>query len=640
MSKRKTSLIIAGILLLSLLSVPLVLAQSYRFSLDENISHVYINQDGSVDVEYWLTFTCQPGAHAIDIVDIGMPNGHYVLDSAVADIGGVQLTDIRPSEYVKPGVEVHLSYDSIKPGKQGTLHFRINVGHMVYRDSEDADYASVEFSPTWFGSQYVTGTTHQEVHFHFPPGVTGDETKWHYREFTSWDTVDDRLVFTWVNPNARGDQQTMYGVSFPKRYVDTIYSVDWAKALAPLRGSIDFLGTNVFGWIASLLCFVAGVYVLVQARVLPPIKLRSGLAALLLQVVVALLAIGFIAPGFLKDFKFCFPLLALLLPIALVLWPISGWVGRQNRMNYLPPTMSIEGVGVKRGLTAVEASILLQMPLDRVLTMILFGLLKKGAVDITSQDPLRLERLKGDIKGLHDYEKRFMVAIAPDGHVHESKLQHAVVALIKSVNNKMRGFSRRETVAYYQDIVARAWQQVKEAETPEVKAQRFDDEFEWAMLDRDFDERTEEVFQEEDVPVPDWLERHIQDSDASRPPRPRPSAAPSARQPASARGKRAPLRLPTLPGATFANRLATQVEGMAAGLVSNVERFVSGVSRETNPPPVRKPLELGWDAPKGGGGGRRSGGGGGGWSGGGGGGGCACACACAGCACACAGGGR
>jgi len=121
MSKRKTSLIIAGILLLSLLSVPLVLAQSYRFSLDENISHVYINQDGSVDVEYWLTFTCQPGAHAIDIVDIGMPNGHYVLDSAVADIGGVQLTDIRPSEYVKPGVEVHLGGRSIKPGGQGTL---------------------------------------------------------------------------------------------------------------------------------------------------------------------------------------------------------------------------------------------------------------------------------------------------------------------------------------------------------------------------------------------------------------------------------------------------------------------------------------------------------------------------------------
>jgi len=624
-------LIIAGILLLSLLSVPLVLAQSYRFSLDENISHVYINQDGSVDVEYWLTFTCQPGAHAIDIMDIGMPNGHYVLDSAVADIGGVQLTDIRPSEYVKPGVEVHLSYDSIKPGKQGTLHFRINVGHMVYRDSEDADYASVEFSPTWFGSQYVTGTTHQEVHFHFPPGVTGDETKWHYREFTSWDTVDDRLVFTWVNPSARGDQQTLYGVSFPKRYVDTVYSPEWARALATLRGFTSFLGFNVFGWIVSLLCFVAAVYVLVQARVLPPIKIRSGLAMMLSFAIGMILLICSIAPPE-EELWFCYPSLALALPVALVIWPIIVWIERRNRMNYLPPTMSIEGVGVKRGLTAVEAAILLQMPLDRVLSMILFGLLKKGAVDITSQDPLRLERLKGDVKGLHDYEKRFMVAIASDGHVHESKLQDAVVKLIRSVNNKMRGFSRKETVAYYQDIVARAWQQVKEAETPEVKAQRFDDEFEWVMLDRDFDERTEEVFQEEDVPVPDWLERHIQDSDASRPPRPRPSSAPSAGQPASARGTRAPLRLPTLPGATFANRLATQVEGMAAGLVSNVERFASGVSRETNPPPVRKPLELGWDAPKGGGGG--------GWSGGGGGGGCACACACAGCACACAGGGR
>ena len=638
MSKRKTSLIITGILLLSL-SAPLVLAQSYRFSVDENVSHVYINQDGSVDVEYYLTFTCAEYAHKIDIVDIGMPNGHYVLGSAVADINGEKLTDIKPSEVIKPGVEVHLGGHSIQPSEQETLHFRINVGHMVYRDSEDADYASVEFSPTWFGSQYVTGTTHQEVHFHFPPGVTGDETKWHYREFTSWDTVDDRLVLTWVNPNARGDQQTMYGVSFPKRYVDTVYSPEWARALATLRGFIGFLGANVFGWIVSQLCFVAGVYVLVRARVLPPVKIRASLIELILTIVILTLPICFFAIAF-PRFRVCFPLLALPLPIALALWPIATWIERRNRMNYLPPTMAIEGVGVKRGLTAVEAAILLQMPLDRVLSMILFGLLKKGAVDITSQDPLRLERLKGDVKGLHDYEKRFMVAIASDGHVHESKLQDAVVKLIKSVNNKMRGFSRKETVAYYQDIVVRAWQQVKEAETPEVKAQRFDDELEWVMLDRDFDERTEEVFQDDPVPVPHWLGRHIQVSDVSRAPRPRPSAAPSAGRAASARGTRAPLRLPTLPGATFANRLATQVEGMAAGLVSNVERFVSGVSRETNPPPVRKPLELGWDAPKGGGGGRRSGGGGGGWSGGGGGGGCACACACAGCACACAGGGR
>ncbi len=633
MGKRRAFLIIAGILLLLGLSVPLALAQYYRFSVDENISHVYINRDGSVDVEYYLTFTCAQHAHAIDVVDIGMPNSHYVFSSAVADINGEKLTDIRPSEYVKPGVEVHLGRHSIKPGEQGTLHFRINVGHMVYRDSEDANYASVEFSPTWFGSQYVTGTTHQEVHFHFPPGVTGDETKWHYRKFTSWDVVDDRLVFTWVNPNAKAYRQTMYGVSFPRRYVDVTYSAEWTKFLATLHRFIDFLESSVLGWIVSLLGFVVGVYVLVRAKVLPPIKIRSGLAMMLIYATGVFLFIGLTAPEFLEPFGVCFPLLALPLPIGLALWPIAAWVERRNRMNYLPPTMSVEGVGVKRGLTAVEASILMQMPLDRVLTMILFGLLKKGAVEITSHDPLRLKRLDREGKKLRNYEKWFMEAIAPAGHVHKTELRDAVVKLIKSVNRKMRGFSRKETVAYYRNIVARAWQQVKEAETPEVKAQRFDDELEWIMLDRDFDERTEEVFRDEPVPVPQWLGRHILVSDVSRPSRP--AVAAPAGGGAGARGTtggdRAPLRLPTLPGATFANRLATQVEGVAAGLVSNVESFVSDVSRKTNPPPVRRPLELGWES-KGGSRGRRSGGGGGCA--------CACACACAGCACACAGGGR
>jgi len=47
-------------------------------------------------------------------------------------------------------------------------------------------------------------------------------------------------------------------------------------------------------------------------------------------------------------------------------------------MQYLPPKISIEGKGIKRGLTAVEAGILLEEPLDKILTMILFGLIKKN----------------------------------------------------------------------------------------------------------------------------------------------------------------------------------------------------------------------------------------------------------------------
>ena len=54
--------------------------------------------------------------------------------------------------------------------------------------------------------------------------------------------------------------------------------------------------------------------------------------------------------------------------------PILNAVGSQRRkLQYLPPRIAIEGHGIKRGLTAVEAAILLGEPLDKVMTMILFG---------------------------------------------------------------------------------------------------------------------------------------------------------------------------------------------------------------------------------------------------------------------------
>ena len=45
-----------------------------------------------------------------------------------------------------------------------------------------------------------------------------------------------------------------------------------------------------------------------------------------------------------------------------------------------------------------------------------------------------------------------------------------VVTLVKSVTEKMKGFSRQETMTYYRDIIKRAWKHVESAGTPEVKS--------------------------------------------------------------------------------------------------------------------------------------------------------------------------
>ncbi len=94
------------------------------------------------------------------------------------------------------------------------------------------------------------------------------------------------------------------------------------------------------------------------------------------------------------------------------------------------------------------------------------------------------------------------------GAPRRKALQKMMVDLVKGVSNKMKGFSRRETLAYYQDIMKRAWQQVEAADTPEVKSQKFDEVMEWTMLDREYGDRTKEVFRGGPVFVPIWWPRY------------------------------------------------------------------------------------------------------------------------------------
>jgi hypothetical protein len=277
--------------------------------------------------------------------------------------------------------------------------------------------------------------------------------------------------------------------------------------------------------------------------------------------------------------------------------------------------MKVEGVGIKRGLTAVEAAIVLETPLNRVLTMILFGLLKKGAVIVLEEDPLQVEINKPLPEKLHPYEKGFVAAVKKDGKLSEALLRPVMVELVQSVNNKMKGFSRKETMAYYRDIIQRAWQQVEGAETPEVRGERFGEGLEWTMLDEDFAGRTERTFRRGPVYVPPWWIYY----------RPWGRTLPGGvgTRPSTGGRPRGSIRLPSLPGADFAAKIVNGISGTAGKIVGSVPGFTGGVTKTTNPPPVSS----------------------GGWSGGsssGGGGGCACACACAcaGCACACAGGGR
>ncbi|HFD40795.1 MAG TPA: hypothetical protein ENJ31_13210, partial [Anaerolineae bacterium] len=80
---RKSTAVWAALLML-ILAAPLALAQDYSFNVQENRVHVYINGDGTVEIVYDITFANDPGAHPIDVVDIGFPNDSFDLNQVRA----------------------------------------------------------------------------------------------------------------------------------------------------------------------------------------------------------------------------------------------------------------------------------------------------------------------------------------------------------------------------------------------------------------------------------------------------------------------------------------------------------------------------------------------------------------------------
>jgi hypothetical protein len=532
-------------------------ATTYSFSEDRMVANVFIDANGNMSIDYTIDLTNDQGASPIDYVDVVLPNSNYDLSSINASVDGHTITDIQKSTYVDIGVALGLGDNAIQPGNSGRIVMHVGTqGRMIYpyTQSDRQNYVSFQFAPNSFDSSYVHGISDITVTFHLPPNIQPSESVY-YTPSSNWPGsatpdigLDENglIYFTWHATNANGSTQYMFGGAFPAKYVPAS-AVVHPSLLEQLGISTDTL----FSW----LCF-------------------GG---------VGIFFIGIIA--------------------------LSASSSNKRKLQYLPPKISIEGQGIKRGLTAVEAAVLMEEPLDKVMTMILFGVIKKNAATVTTKDPLALEVANPLPDGLNDYELDFLKAFG-NKTADPAKLQDMMVALVKSLTEKMKGFSRKETVAYYQDIINRAWAQVETAGTPEVKSEAFDKYMEWTMMDHNFDTRTRSTFNMMPVFLPIWWGRYD--------PVYRSTMGPSISTPSAGMPS---MKLPTLPGSDFAAHMVNSVSSFSASTIGNVTAFTNRITDRTNPVPVVTSSS-------------------GGYHGGGGGGHCACACACAGCACACAGGGR
>lgn len=531
------------------------LAQSLDFQVPNLTVEVYWNSDGSESLDYTYVFINNPSGAKIDYVDLGLPNSSYSDSNITAFVNGNQVYDISSSGFEGEGgngVAIGLGKDSILPGKTGTLNIHVEqIKDVLYTDSQDNNYASAVFDTSYFGSSFVSGKTDLTVTFHLPPGIKPDEPRWHESPNGFPDQpmtgLDDQGRVTYTWRNSNANSYTPY--KFGASFPNSYIPSNTIVTVNPFAGIGDFLRIATF----PVLCI--GIFI------------------------VSIIA------GFTAD--------------------------RKRKKQYLPPKISIEGHGIKRGLTAVEAAILLEETLDKIFTMILFSVIKKNSAEVISRDPLEIKVNQPLPDDLHAYEKEFLEAFLKPNAERKKALQEMVINLVKGVSEKMKGFSRKETIAYYQDITKRAWEQVEAAGTPEVKSQKYEEVMEWTMLDKNYGDRTEDVFRHSPVYIPIWWGRYDPGFGSA-------SARPTAGPISSGGGK------VSVPGADFAASVATGVQTFSSKVVGNINDFTSRVTSITNPPPKTSSTTY----TKGGGGssGHSCV--------------CACACACAGCACACAGGGR
>ena len=593
------------------------LAQTYWFQVPEMRMQVFVNPDASARIVYDIAF--DNSGSPIDIVDIGTPHDGYDISNFTASIDGHPLTDIRVSEYIDTGVEIHLDQYAIPSGESGTLHVEFTMPDMVYEDTTQDGYASLQITPTWFDSSVVYGNSDIWVLIHMLPEVQPEEVLYQDVEFTDKAIYEEHTVVGWRYPEGSASESHLVGTSFPTTGMTRVVQ----QSLLDI--TLKWLQDNpAVTWTLGIITFILIAVAFFR---------YSGGTGLS---VFALIACGAIYG------MTIYPLAVLLaFPLSILLVILVERSLKKKKSSYLPAIAQVEGGGIKRGLTAPEAAVLLELPLNKILLLIMFGLLDKRVIMLEDDSPLTVKVDKAYVVDgktnskkrtarqevaqkqgivLRGYEHDILNVLQEHGNkpVHKQDFGVPMAALIKSVAGKMKGFDLSDTQDYYKKIISRAMEEAgRMGDVPEFE-KFLDKTWPWVMMDDDYGP----VFQRRGYTYhPTWVRPYV----ASQAGGSSMASVGGGKSGPSYGGKTSFSDV----AASFAGWTETQT-GNLAGAISpgGLDLGTAGVVNLSGADKVTGDIFKALSSGSGGSSGGSSGGG------------CACACAGCACACACAGGGR
>ena len=609
-------------------------ADGWSFSVPQVLMETWIEPDGTVSLEETFAFENRPGAHPIDAIDVGMPSKDWSLADCSAWQGEERIDVLTKSPYVDNGVAVDLSAHPIAPGGKGAVTFRARrVGSLLFTDTSLPGMASYRVTPTWFDARFVGGESRVRVVIHFPPGVPAGAVKWQRVPYTGQVEVD-----------ATPERPAHAAVAFDKTYSFT----------GPWEVGVSFPTTDAGG--KEL---VTGVQHITTMDLLAAWAGSPGVHGPLTVTFLIGFAIAFfwatrrtgcvvwaICSAVLGVLMLAKPLAVMLLWPALVGVVITvAFARKRRRLRWVPAVASVEGGGIKRGLTAPEAACLLQAPPDRILLLVLYGISKKGMVTLSSPEdgktmkartttgygltPAEDTRLAAEKSSvLQPYESAFLALLARPAEVDVASVDWspALDGLVHHAATRLSGYDLEQTKAYYQAIVERAWKEASTVGDVTLRQEAVDRNLDWMIIQRDAFGRMDAWQRSGWSYWSPWLPGgHGTVASSSS------AGLPSAGLPPAPPGAGS-VKIPgTAKASDVAGSLGGRLEGLSGAFATSLGLggqggVFKGVDHVTGEA-FKQMIE---QAAKGGG---SSGGSGGGFS-------CACACAGCACACACAGGGR
>jgi len=200
-----------------------------------------------------------------------------------------------------------------------------------------------------------------------------------------------------------------------------------------------------------------------------------------------------------------------------------------KKLKYIAPELSMESLGARKDLDAVEAAVVLETHPFKLINILLLSLVKKGRIKIVDWKPVRVEILPEREKvesfscpncgapqkilaekyrceycgteiavsgKLAYYENDFLLhGFKKNGGLDEDGAKLMLKSLVDKVNNKMKGYSRPETQKYYKEQIEKYWGDLKTV-SDEEKYRLFGERIEWLASDDTFEKKSSDAFKD------------------------------------------------------------------------------------------------------------------------------------------------